>query len=124
MTGAAQYLLAVYIIEQRDGAPVTSGTIAETLDRSTATVTETVQRLDEDGLIAYEPYEGATLTAEGRERAAALHETYVTLSWFFRSILDLESYEAEAMELAGTLSPAVAERLAATLPYEEPATSE
>ena len=58
------------------------------------------------------------LTDVGRERAAELHETYVTVSWVFRSILDLEDHEAEAMNLAGLVSPTVAERLAATLPTE------
>ena len=47
--------------------------------------------------------------------AEALHETYVTLSWFFRSVLDLDTHEREAMQMAGLVSPAVAERLAETL---------
>jgi len=44
---------------------------------------------------------------------------YVTLSWFFRSVLDLETYESEAMELAGVLDPSVADRLTTVLPVEE-----
>lgn len=39
----------------------------------------------------------------------------MTVSWFFRSVLDLDEHESEAMELAGLVSPTVAERLAATL---------
>jgi DtxR family Mn-dependent transcriptional regulator len=42
----------------------------------------------------------------------------VTLSWFFRSVLELDDYEMEAMRLAGMVSPNVAQRLAATLPCE------
>ena len=43
---------------------------------------------------------------------------HVIVSWFFRDVLDLDAHEEEAMELAGFLSPTVAERLAATLPCE------
>jgi DtxR family Mn-dependent transcriptional regulator len=120
MTGAPQYLLAVYILGHRNEEPIRTNAVAEALDRSPATVTETFKRLDEAGLAEYEPYEGATLTAAGRERAAELHETYVTVSWFFRSVLDLDDYETQAMGLAGLVSPTVAERLAETLPVDTP----
>lgn len=123
MTGAAQYLLAVYILDHRGDKPVRTSDVADTLDRSPGTVTETFQRLDADGLVAYEAYEGVTLTDAGRERAAELHEAYVALSWFFRRVLELDDYEAEAMELAGLVSPEVAERLADTLLAEADAGS-
>ncbi len=42
----------------------------------------------------------------------------MTVSWFFRGVLDLDDYESEAMEMAGLVSPMVAERLAATLPCD------
>ncbi|MBB6646576.1 metal-dependent transcriptional regulator [Halobellus ruber] len=124
MSGTAQYLLAVYILGHRTDPPIRTTAVAEALDRSPATVTETFQRLDEQGLADHEPYEGVTLTEAGRERAAELHETYVTVSWFFRSVLELDDYEAEAMQLAGLVSPTVAERLAATLPVETDAASQ
>ncbi|WP_135821961.1 metal-dependent transcriptional regulator [Halostella litorea] len=115
MSRAPQYLLALYIAEHRSSPPVSPGRVAETLDRSPATVTEALQRLDADGLVAYERYEGATLTDAGRDRAAELHEAYVALSWFFRRVLDLDSHEREAMEMAGLVGPSVADRLVTTL---------
>lgn len=118
MSGAPQYLLAIYIAEHRRSPPVPPGRLAEMLDRSPSSATEMCQRLAEDGLVSYEAYEGVTLTESGRARAARLHETYVTVSWFFRGVLDLDEYETEAMELAGLVSPTVAERLAATLPTD------
>jgi DtxR family Mn-dependent transcriptional regulator len=120
MTGAAKYQLVVYIESQRTGDPVSSGAVVDRLDNSPPSVTEMLQRLDGRGLVDYEPYEGATLTAAGRDRAAALHESYVTLSWFFRSVLDLETHEPEAMELAGVIDPSVAERLTTVLPVDGP----
>jgi DtxR family Mn-dependent transcriptional regulator len=118
MNRTPQYLLAIYIAEHRREPPIPSGELAALLDRAPATVTETCQRLADDGLVVHEPYEGVTLTEAGRDRAARLHETYVTVSWFFRSVLDLDDHETEAMELAGLVSPAVARRLAATLPTD------
>jgi DtxR family Mn-dependent transcriptional regulator len=118
MSGSAQYLVALYIAEQRGDPPVSSGEVADLLDVAAGTVTEMFHKLDEEGLVEYEPYEGATLTDAGLDAAAERHETYVTLSWFFRSVLDLEDYEQEALEFAGLVSPDVARRLARTLPYE------
>jgi DtxR family Mn-dependent transcriptional regulator len=120
MNGGSQYLLALYIAEQRGAPPIASGTVADLLEKSPPTVTERFQRLADEGLILYEPYEGATLTRDGETVAKELHETYVTLSWFFRSVLELEDHEAEAMELAGVVSPNVADRLAFTLPHGDP----
>ena len=111
MTRKAQYLLALYIEEQRSPPPVSSGRIAERLDRSASTATEMFGRLEADGLLTHEPYAGATLTEDGRARAEELHESYVALSWFFRVVLELDDHEREAMEIAGLLRPAVAERL-------------
>lgn len=118
MGGAPRYLLALYIAEQRRSPPIPPGDVAATLDRSPSTTTEAFQRLADEGLVSTEPYRGVELTERGRERAATLHETYVTVSWFFRSVLDLDDHEAEAMELAGLLSPTVADRLATALPCE------
>jgi Mn-dependent DtxR family transcriptional regulator len=69
--------------------------------------------------VGYEPYEGATLTDAGRDRAANLHESYVTLSWFFRSVLELKTHESEAMNLAGAIDPSVADQLTTVLPAEK-----
>jgi len=115
MTSESEYLLALYILEQRSSPPVSSGDLATFLDRSPAATTEMIQRLEAKDLVSYEPYEGASLTPSGCEQAEALHETYVTLSWFFRAVLDLDAYEREAMRMAGLVSPLVTDRLAETL---------
>ncbi|UIP01364.1 metal-dependent transcriptional regulator (plasmid) [Halobaculum sp. CBA1158] len=120
MSSADQYLLAVYIESQQTGAPASSGAVADRLARSQASATEMLHRLDDQGLVVYEPYDGATLTPAGRDRAEALHDSYVTLSWFFRSVLELETHESEAMELAGVIDPSVAERLTTVLPIGNP----
>jgi DtxR family Mn-dependent transcriptional regulator len=120
MTGAPQYLLAIYIAEHQQDPPVSFGSVADVLDRSPASVTEMCQRLDEQGLVDHESYQGVTLTDGGREQARELHETYVTLSWFFRDVLELDDHEGEAMAMAGTVSADVTERLATTLLADDP----
>lgn len=114
MASAVRYLLVIYI-EGGENHPVSPGRLAERLEKSPAATTEMLQRLEADGLVVHEPYEGATLTDEGQETAEELHDTYRTLSQFFREVLGLEDSEAEAMRMAGSVSPAVAERLAVTL---------
>lgn len=115
MTAESEYLIALFISEHHSTPPIGSGQLATVLDRSPAATTEMLQRLETKDLVSYEPYEGASLTPSGREQAEALHETYVTLSWFFRAVLDLDAYEREAMRMAGLVSSPVADRLAETL---------
>ncbi|AGB32945.1 iron dependent repressor [Natrinema pellirubrum DSM 15624] len=115
MTDASQYLLVCYLGAQETGEPVSPGYVADELERSPSVTTETLQRLEQRGYLRYEPYEGATLTEQGREAAADLHERYVVLSTFFREVLDLAEPDREAMTLAGSVSPLVTERVAETL---------
>ncbi|MCO8265697.1 metal-dependent transcriptional regulator [Haloferax sp. AB510] len=117
MIGAPQYLLTLYIAEREDGeeTPISPGYVADALDRSPPAATERLQNLDAKGLVRYEPYEGATLTDEGRDVAEELYDTYRILSRFCRDVLGVDDHEDEAMQLVGNVSPTVAERLAATL---------
>jgi DtxR family Mn-dependent transcriptional regulator len=115
MVDASTYLIVIYAAEQEDETPIAPGRIADAVERSPAATTEMLQRLDDRGLVVHEPYEGTELTAEGRATAADLYETYRTLARFFREVLDLEDPDGEAMELAGSVSSRVTERLAAVL---------
>jgi Mn-dependent DtxR family transcriptional regulator len=115
MTRGAQYLLALYVAEQRGAGRVAPGDVDDTVDRTPAATTEMLQRLAERELVTHEAYEGAALTVEGEEAAADLYETYRTLARFFDEVLGLDDSEREAIRLAGTVSPEVTERLASTL---------
>ena len=117
MTDAPRYLLAIYLATREGGEtePISPGYVADELDRSPSTATETLQRLESQGYLDYESYEGVTLTDRGREAAADLYERYVVLSAFFRDVLELADPEREAMGLAGSVSSVVTERVAETL---------
>ena len=111
MSSVSQYLLAIYIAQHRHEP---SGTIAETLGRSPAAVTEMCSRLAGNGFVSDEPSEGVHRTESEYERADRRHETNVTISRFSRDMSERHDHEAEAIELAGVASPTVTERLAAT----------
>jgi DtxR family Mn-dependent transcriptional regulator len=115
MSDEPSYLLALYLEEQGRSPPIAPGRIADRLDRSPPAVTEMCQRMADRGLLTYEPYEGATLTPEGRSRAADYYERYVVLVEFFDDVLELDDPEAEARQFVGVLSKDVTDRLAETL---------
>lgn len=115
MTDAASYLLVVFEAERRGTSPVAPGHVADALGKSPSATTEMLQRLATRGLVRYEPYQGVTLTAEGRETTEELFDTYRTLVRFFRDVLHLDEYQSEARELAGRVSPLVTQRLDETL---------
>ncbi|WP_253737600.1 metal-dependent transcriptional regulator [Halohasta salina] len=115
MSDAAQYLLVVYQLAGPSGEPVASGRVADELGRSPSTATEMLQRLADKGLVDHQPYEGTQLTDAGHERAVELQQSYLVLRRFFDDVLDLDDPEAEAFELAGSVSPLVADRLATTV---------
>ena len=120
MSDAAQYLLVVYQLAGPSGEPVASGRVADELGRSPSSATEMLQRLADQGLVDYQPYEGTRLTDAGREQAAELQESYLVLRRFFEDVLDLDDPDAEAFELAGSVSPLVTDRLATTVFDIEP----
>lgn len=115
MGHVAQYLIVIYALEQSEGTPVPTGRIATELDRSPSAATEMIQRLEAEGFVEHEPYAGVHLTGPGRDRAQDLFESHQTLCRFFREVLELEEYEQEALELAGTVSSTVTQRLARTV---------
>ena len=115
MSDAAQYLLVVAQLSDSSDEPVSSGRVADELDRSPSSSTEMLQRLADQGLVDYQPYEGVRLTDAGRERATELQKSYQVLRRFFRDVLVLDEPDAEAFELVGSVSPLVTDRLATTV---------
>lgn len=115
MSEASNYLLVVFQLAETESEPVPTGRVAAELDRSPSATTEMLQRLDGQGVLTHEPYEGVTLTDKGRERGAAVQESYLVLRQFFDDVLGVADPHAEAMALVGTVSPLVTKRLASTV---------
>lgn len=111
MNTADQYLRALYLLEQIEGAPVSTGRVADVLEVSPASANEMIGKLADDGRLDHEKYQGATLTEAGIERAEAVLQTYCILEHFLANVLGVEDYRGEAASLEAVIDETVAERL-------------
>jgi len=78
------------------GAPVKTSALAARLKLAPASVTEAIQRLGRDGLVGYEPYKGATLTAKGLEAARRVKRKHRLLEVFLTRVLRMAPRKAHA----------------------------
>jgi DtxR family Mn-dependent transcriptional regulator len=99
------YLKAVYEIE-RSGSAAATTTLASRLGVAPASVSGMVRRLAEQGLLAYEPYRGVTLTATGRTAALRTIRRHRVLESYLTTVLgyawDRVHEEAERLEHAAS----------------------
>ncbi len=99
-----EYLEVIYILEKRDGR-ATTGNISSELDVKPPSVTEMLRKLEEDGYLEYEPYEGARLTKAGKKIARNLMESHETIADFLEIIgVRGEQAEVDACELEHHMS--------------------
>ena len=111
MNTADQYLRVLYLLEQRAGAPVATGQLADVLGVSPASANEMIGKLDDEGYLEHEKYRGATLTDAGRSRAKEVLQTYCILERFLANVLGVSEYREEAASLEAVIDETVAERL-------------
>ncbi len=83
------YLQAIYCL-QRDKGVARVRDIARMLDVHKSTVTGTLHRLGDMGLVDYAPYEPVKLTDRGRSLARCLEERQGVLADFLCRILNVE----------------------------------
>lgn len=111
MNTADQYLKAIYLVERSSSGPASTGTLADRLDVSPASVNEMIGKLQDRDLAEHEKYKGVTLTEEGAARARDTLQTYCILERFLFNVLEVEAFRAEANELESVIDETVAERL-------------
>ncbi|MDQ3962918.1 MAG: metal-dependent transcriptional regulator [Actinomycetota bacterium] len=92
-------LKAVYRLTKGDSDAHT-GVLAESLGVTPGTVTTTVKRLAEKGLVDHRPYRGVVLTARGRRIAVAAIRRHRIVERFLSDMLGYAWNEAD--RLAGT----------------------
>jgi len=83
------YAKAIYALQHQGAGPITTSALAVRLDVAPSSVTAMLKRLQELGLVSYEPYHGVTLTAAGERVALEV----------LRHHRLLESFLAEALEM-------------------------
>lgn len=110
------YLVAIHRLHGED-AWVAPSAIAAARGVKPPTVTRMLQRLHDDGLVEYERYRGARLTARGERRALAVLRHHRLLELFLTRELgyDWSEVHEEADVLEHHISETLAERIAAHL---------
>ena len=111
MNTADQYLKAIYLLQQVEDGPASTGALADRLDVSPATANEMIGKLAERGLAEHEKYKGVDLTEEGIVRARRALSTYCIIERFLVDVLDVSEFREEARELESVIDETVADRL-------------
>jgi DtxR family Mn-dependent transcriptional regulator len=111
------YAKAVYALEAREGAAVSTNQLAERLGVTPGSVSAMLRKLSEVGLVEHEPYHGVKLTSQGRRVALEVLRHHRLLELFLAEELgmpwDRVHAEAEVLEhvLSDELEALIADRL-------------
>jgi len=99
------------------GRPVKTTEIARRLGVTPASVTEAVQRLSREGMVAYRPYRGVSLSEKGRTVARRLKRKHRLLEVFLTRVLRMNRRNAhdEACRLEHALSDDAGDALCRSL---------
>jgi len=111
MNTADQYLKAIYLAQSIDDGPAATGTLADMLEVSPASVNEMIGKLEERGLVDHEKYKGVDLTDDGIVRAEEALQTYCIIERFLANVLEVENFREEARTIQSVIDDTVAERL-------------
>lgn len=94
--------------------------IGQHLAVSSPTVTKMIQKLDENGLVAYERYRGVALTDEGVELAKLMRHRHGLLTKFLLSLgVDEATSHRDTEGIEHHLDPSTLERVAELVAYME-----
>jgi DtxR family transcriptional regulator, Mn-dependent transcriptional regulator len=111
------YAKAIYGLQRQEDGPVTTSALAERLGVAPSSVTAMLKRLDELGLVRYEPYHGVTLTAAGDRVALEVIRHHRLIEAFLADALEMPwdrvHDEAEVLEhyISEELERRIAEKL-------------
>ena len=97
------YLKMIYLLEVNTHAPAKTGEISEKLNISPASVTEMLDRMQEDGLVKHRKYKGVVTTNKGRDVAMRVLRKHCLLERFLIEALGVKDRvvaheQADAME--------------------------
>ena len=111
------YAKAIYALEHRAGAAVSTNAIAERMGVTPASASGMVKRLGELGLVEHQPYHGVSLTASGRRVALEVMRHHRLLELYLVESLGVpwDRVHEEAEVLEHVLSEELEELIAAKL---------
>jgi Mn-dependent DtxR family transcriptional regulator len=84
-----QYLKAIYLVQEQDDGPASTGRVADLLDVSPASANEMIGKLEERGLADHEKYKGVSLTDDGIVEARDALQTYCIIERFLIEVLEV-----------------------------------
>ncbi len=111
------YAKAIYALELHGEGPITTSALAERLEVAPSSVTAMLKRLNELGLVRYEPYHGVTLTPAGERVALEVIRHHRLIEAFLAEALEMPwdrvHDEAEVLEhyISEELEGRIAEKL-------------
>jgi DtxR family Mn-dependent transcriptional regulator len=111
------YAKAIYALERRAGAAVTTNALADRLGVTAASASGMVKRLNDLGLVEHRPYRGVSLTEGGRRVALEVMRHHRLLELYLVKSLGVpwDRVHAEAEVLEHVLSEELEELIAAKL---------
>jgi DtxR family transcriptional regulator, Mn-dependent transcriptional regulator len=111
------YCKAIFALESRSEAPVSTNALAERLAITPGSVSAMLKRLDAEGLIARVPYHGVKLTTAGRRVALEVIRHHRLLELFLAETLQMpwDRVHAEAEVLEHVISEELEGLIAAKL---------
>lgn len=107
------YLVMIALLRDDTQTPVPLSLLAQKLAISAVSVNEMCRKLDEQGMVQYQPYKGVTLTLLGEAEAQAILSRRRLWVVFLVQELGIEPDEAD--EIACRLEHVTSERLVAAL---------
>lgn len=108
-TSREDYLKQVFVLQQEHRDAVPMGALAAAMGVAPASATGMVKSLEDTGLLAYEPYVGVSLTAEGERVALDVIRRHRLVEAFLVETLGLDW--SEVHEEAEALEHAISEKL-------------
>jgi DtxR family Mn-dependent transcriptional regulator len=111
------YAKAIYALEQRDSAAVSTNALAARLDVTAASASSMVKKLAELKLVTHEPYKGVKLTEKGKRVALEVLRHHRLLELYLAESLGVpwDRVHDEAEVLEHVLSEELEELIAAKL---------
>ncbi|HDQ06440.1 MAG TPA: metal-dependent transcriptional regulator [Candidatus Bathyarchaeota archaeon] len=119
-----RYLKGIYILQKKKGVARTSE-LVKLFGVVSGTITNTMKRLERDGLVAHQPYRGVKLTEEGRKIALYAMRKHRLLSRLLTEILHIEqtlAYEV-AFNIGYYIPDSVIEKIEEALETKQDATT-
>jgi DtxR family transcriptional regulator, manganese transport regulator len=106
-----EYIETIFVLEHRNGRAQT-GMIASCMGVKPPSITEMLKKLEREGLIHYETYNGAILTGPGKKMARELMQKHRIIANFLEILgIDPELAEIDACQIEHHVSPETLKRL-------------